>query len=327
MDRSEILSRTHYGLDVFMHYYQGITGKLFCNTYRNDTRPSCKLYKRQDKYVMVDYGAREWNGDCFNLVSMIYQLDIKLQFPEILKHIIEDLNLEQCSQQSSTMEISLPEISSSREHIRFMASIYNNPYYLNYWKQYHISLDTLEKYKVYAIRKCQVYKEGGRRFTLAYKNDNPLFGYLLNGGLGIKLYLPYSTKFRFLYAGDVPKPYIFGSSQLPLTGDCLLITGGEKDVLSLSSHGFAAISFNSETFTIPSEVIQDYSQRFNKIRILYDVDETGLRSSEASVEHLKQQGFSHVERIILPLSGSKTDKDISDFFKNGHSVNEFSSLI
>ena len=56
--------------------------------------------------------------------------------------------------------------------------------------------------------------------------------------------------------------YVFGLAQLPNKGDILFITGGEKDVLSLSAHHFNAICFNSETAQIPRGIIESLSLRF-----------------------------------------------------------------
>ena len=64
-------------------------------------------------------------------------------------------------------------------------------------------------------------------------------------------------------------------------GDILFITGGEKDVLSLAAHGFNAISMNSETANIPKNLLRALSFRFKHLVLLYDVDETGLKSMEA----------------------------------------------
>ena len=44
---------------------------------------------------------------------------------------------------------------------------------------------------------------------------------------GLKIYRP-KAKLRFMYAGHFPKPYIFGYEQLPVKGDVVFITGGEK---------------------------------------------------------------------------------------------------
>ncbi|WP_211831011.1 toprim domain-containing protein, partial [Porphyromonas levii] len=77
-----------------------------------------------------------------------------------------------------------------------------------------------------------------------------------------------------------PSLYCFGLDQIPTKGDVLLITGGEKDVLSLAAHGFNAICFNSETSVIPESLIDGLLLRFRHIVLLYDVDETGIRESE-----------------------------------------------
>jgi DNA primase len=111
--------------------------------------------------------------------------------------------------------------------------------------------------------------------------------------------------------------------QLPAKGDTLFITGGEKDVLSLSAHGFHAICFNSETSNIPQNIIKKLSYRFKHIILLYDTDKTGL---ESSAKHEKQLSDLGVKRLVLPLSGTKQEKDISDYFKLGNTRENFISL-
>jgi hypothetical protein len=107
----------------------------------------------------------------------------------------------------------------------------------------------------------------------------PIFGYA--GKRYVKIYRPFS-KIRFLYGGLLPDNYCFGLEQLPAKGDTLFITGGEKDVLSLVSHGFHAICFNSETSNIPQNIIRKLSYRFKHIILLYDADKTGLVLSNMS---------------------------------------------
>lgn len=105
----------------------------------------------------------------------------------------------------------------------------------------------------------------------------------------------------------------------------LLITGGEKDVLSLSSHGFSAICFNSETAKIPHLVMDQLVKRFGQIVFLYDVDATGRRESAQRVEEL--QSRYPVSRIDLPLAGSKQEKDVSDYFLLGGTSESLKILI
>ena len=97
-------------------------------------------------------------------------------------------------------------------------------------------------------------------------------------------------------------------------------------MLSLSSHGFHTICLNSETAKVPEELLPSLQERFNHIAILYDMDETGRKESENRVKELQEAGCPSVLNIELPLCGSKQEKDISDFFRLGHTAKELSNL-
>jgi len=116
---------------------------------------------------------------------------------------------------------------------------------------------------------------------------------------------------------------LFRVRQLPSRGDILYITGGEKDVLSLSSHGFNAICFNSETATIPDNTLRKLSFMFKHIVVLYDMDKTGQDSSLKLAKKYNELG---VKRLLLPLSGTKEEKDISDYFRMGNTADDFRIL-
>jgi hypothetical protein len=155
----------------------------------------------------------------------------------------------------------------------------------------------------------------GKPFSIVATDKEPVFGYTAKQY--VKVYRPHS-EMRFLYAGDFGENYCFGLEQLPAKGDLLFITGGEKDVMSLTVHGFHAICFNSETVTI-----HRLSFRFKHIVLLYDVDKAGLDSSAKQELALKNYG---VKRLLLPLAGTKVEKDISDFFRLGNSREDLIKL-
>ena len=149
-----------------------------------------------------------------------------------------------------------------------------------------------------------------------------MFAYIGNGY--VKIYRPHSPKIRFLYGGRMPTTYCFGMEQIPAKGDMLFITGGEKDVLSLYAHGFNAICFNSETAQIPTSIIESLQLRFRHIILLYDADETGVREAHKQSEHLAEY---KVLNLSLPLCGTKSEKDISDFFALGNGAKELKELL
>ena len=103
----------------------------------------------------------------------------------------------------------------------------------------------------------------------------------------------------------------------------LFLTGGEKDVLTLAAHGFHAICFNSETSVIPAKTVRKLVYRFKHIVLLYDTDKTGLECSEKHRAQLAEYG---VKRLVLPLSGTKAEKDVTDYFKAGHTREELMGL-
>jgi hypothetical protein len=148
----------------------------------------------------------------------------------------------------------------------------------------------LKKYKVFSLREFQSENNEGKPFRFMSSDAEPVFGYA--GKRHVKIYRPFS-QIRFLYGGLLPENYCFGLEQLPAKGDTLFITGGEKDVLSLVSHGFHAICFNSETSNIPQSIIRKLSYRFKHIILLYDTDKTGI---EASLRHERELRNSGVKR-------------------------------
>ncbi|WP_373804462.1 AAA family ATPase [Bacteroides heparinolyticus] len=193
---------------------------------------------------------------------------------------------------------------------------------LNYWAHYGIDEDTLRLFRVRSLKRYESVSAEGKKFEIFSSPTDPIFAYLGNGY--VKIYRPHSTKVRFLYGGRMPATYCFGMEQIPSKGDILFITGGEKDVLSLYAHGFNAICFNSETAQIPESLIESLQLRFRHIILLYDADDTGVREARRQVEHLEKY---KVLNLSLPLSGTKREKDISDFFALGNGANELKNLL
>ena len=191
---------------------------------------------------------------------------------------------------------------------------------LVYWQQYGITPELLERYKVCSLREYNSETAEGKPYTYTSSVAEPMYGY--KGKQHIKLYRPFSTP-RFLYGGSFGENYCFGLEQLPAKGDTLFITGGEKDVLSLAAHGFHAICFNSETVTIPPTLVYRLTFRFKHIVLLFDMDKTGRESSCKQEKLLEEFG---VKRLLLPLPGTKEEKDISDYFKAGNTREDFLKL-
>ena len=339
--KEEILEHTNRGLEIFCFYMpiDFVPKRNFRNPLYKDKRASCNIYldTKSQCYRMKDFGNEAYSGDCFWFAATMLGLDVRSDFKKVLLTIIRDLNL------NITMDFKTDENrkTKSLKDIRLVSStstnakeelsekkkifkLYEQPFRADeiaYWQRYGITDKVLQKYHVKSLFRYETISNQGNPFSLTSTKNEPIFCYVM--GDFVKIYRP-NSKLRFLYGGDKSKDYIFGFEQLPSKGDILFITGGEKDVLSLSSHHFNAICFNSETASIPEPIIESLQLRFRHIILLYDTDETGLREAERQAKQLEPY---HVFCLSLSLRGTKTEKDISDFFALGKTAKDLTSLL
>lgn len=337
--KEEILQKTNRGLEIFCFYMptEFVPKRNFRNPLYDDKRASCNIYfdTKSQCYRMKDFGNEAYSGDCFWFAATMMGLDVRTEFRKVLAMLIHDLELNipiesrevpeqrRTCQRNPSPVIRKNIVTETPENKRWF-KIYEQPFNeeeKNFWLRYGITDRTLTQYHVKSLFRYEAISSQGKQFTLASTNEEPMFCYMM--GDFVKLYRP-KSKLRFLYGGEKLEDYIFGFEQLPNKGDILFITGGEKDVLSLSAHHFNAICFNSETASIPESIIESLQLRFRHIILLYDMDETGLREAQRQTELLAQYNVLHLE---LPLRGIKGEKDISDFFALGRTERELQSLL
>ncbi|KAA6327104.1 hypothetical protein EZS27_023882 [termite gut metagenome] len=340
LNKDEILRRTNNGLGIFKHYIPGEwrVGRNFLNPLYEDTKASCNIYfdRHNGCYRIKDFGNDAYSGDCFDFVGKLKGLDCSHthNFVEILNIIDRELNLGISDTPDSAsyvppLKAVVQPVAQPETNLN-LASKKNKPYQLvqqsfsvkesAFWGTYGITAQILKLYNVFSLQEFRSENSEEKPFCFSSSGQEPIFGY--TGKRHVKIYRPFS-EIRFLYGGNFGDNYCFGLEQLPAKGDTLFITGGEKDVLSLSSHGFYAICFNSETAHIPVTVIRKLSHRFKHIVLLYDTDKTG---QDASIKHQKELAEFGVKRLVLPLGGGKQEKDISDYFRLGGTRESFIGL-
>ena len=338
--KEEILSRTNKGLEVFCFYMPTdfVPKRNFRNPLYDDKRASCNIYldSKSDCYRMKDFGNDAYSGDCFWFAATMLGLDVRKDFVKVLETIVRDLQLNvhierkgRYVQRTMVMKPPKPIIQQPPKETKLMEE---KKWYkqieqsfgaeeLDYWSQYGIDVKTLQRFHVKALTRYESISNQGKPFTLVSTLEEPIFAYCM--GKFVKVYRP-KSKLRFLYGGEKVDDYVFGFQQLPSKGDMIFITGGEKDVLSLTAHGFNAICFNSESAQIPENIIEGLQLRFRHIIILYDSDETGIREAKRQTEALTQY---KVLSLTLPLQGNKSEKDVSDYFALGNDSEDLKALL
>lgn len=148
-----------------------------------------------------------------------------------------------------------------------------------YWKQFHISIDTLKKFQVFSIK----YFLCNRVVRGTYKEDSPMYAYKVYDKF--KIYRPLASKYT-KWRTNLTNRHVQGLAELPKEGgNLLIITKSLKDVMCLYEMGFNAIAASSETTFIPEDILKSLRKKWKHIVIIYDRDKTGMKTAR---EYSKQ---------------------------------------
>ena len=134
-----------------------------------------------------------------------------------------------------------------------------------FWLQYGITLTTLQKYRVEAISFIFIGDNIYPADKYAY-----CFKELKDGIETYKIYQPYNDKHKWINNHD--NSVWQGWTQLPASGEELIITKSLKDVMTLYELGFNAISLQSENIIPKKHIFKQLEDRFKTITLLYDND-------------------------------------------------------
>ena len=165
-----------------------------------------------------------------------------------------------------------------------------------------VTAEICKKYHFFSLNSFTYIKNGDAQVTAS--NDNyPIF--MVNHGEWQKIYQPLNPdkQYRFRHAGTKPKDYIngleqlnkayedFKSSQLRDSSedddketeikklDEAIICSGERDALNVAGYGYNPIWMNSETATLSPKDYKAITRCVERLYILPDIDETGVRSA------------------------------------------------
>jgi len=269
---------------IFATYGIPVTNKLIRNPLRDDKNPSCSFYESKGTIYFVDKAA-DIHYDCFNLVQHIYKVGF-YEALRIIYHGVKEANIIRTPRvklENTRTEIYVEPIPYTKE-------------LLEYFNYYGIRRSTLITYKVYSVgevilnRKNRIYKYN-KDLAICYKYDVGVY----------KIYFPYMEKRFINNCGG----YVEGINQLPEKGDLLIITKSLKDVMCLYELGYNAISPNSESSFITDKLFNSLKERFTRIVLFFDNDETGKMYSQKITEKYK------IESIFIP--SYMEIKDLSDF--------------
>ena len=258
-----ILSRVSE-YDIYARYIgQFKIGFIYNSPFREDKNPSFGIFRsrKTGKLLFKDHG----NGQCGDVIKFVELYTGLTNYNDILKRIVTDLSIKNNTKLKSTKEYEPTEtvIGIVRQDWTDIDK--------QYWSQFSITLDTLNKFNVSSIKYylCNGIVKG------IYKEDNPMFAYKVYDHF--KIYRPLADKYT-KWRNNLSEADIQGFQQLPEKGELLIITKSLKDVMCLYEMGIPAVSPSSESTFIPNKALEVLKKRFKRILICFDRDNPGIKN-------------------------------------------------
>jgi len=275
----------------------------------HDDNPSLSFYQERGSWRFKSHNTGH-QGDVFQFVADIEQLDCKSAFFEVLNRINKNLCLG----------------LKDHQELRIEYKQYSD-LFKAYWRQFGVDEATLIKYKVRQVAILEFTNSSGKRNHFDYVQLNQIVTCYNIGGR-IKIYIPdipaafnndlnfrgqkKSFGFKSQNSSD-----IFGLEFLPAPPlEYIIFAAGEKDCLSANAHGFNAISLQSENQLPQEDLIKKLKTKATYLLSCYDNDDAGKRASE------KLQKTFGINPIILP----DDSKDLAIFFSKYKTL-DFKKLV
>lgn len=280
--------------DIYASYLGKFkVGMIYNSPFRKDNNPSFGIFfsKRANKLLFKDHGT----GECGNVIKFVQLFTGITDYQGILDDIVKRMNIT-----NDTQFVSSKHYISTTETVIGVVRQDFTQTDINYWSQFHISLNTLKHFDVSSIKYylCNGVVKG------IYKDENPMYAYKVYNNF--KIYRPLGDKYT-KWRNNLKETDIQGYKQLPKTGDICIITKSLKDVMCLYEMGIPAVSPSSESTFIPDKALQDILKRFKRVLILFDRDVAGIKNSRKISLKTGLNGFF--------INKKYNAKDISDAVK------------
>lgn len=252
--------------------------------------PSMKIFNKGGRYFFKDFSTSK-GGTAIDLVKALYDIE----YGEAVSIIIENYKSYQLKGNKYKKEVLKEPEKTVIDSFKVKQWTVKDA---KFWSKYNIGSKDLERYNV---KPCEIIlKKGNKLIDLSSKM---IYAYFTKEGEIYKIYQPYSKDNKFLTF----KKYIQGSDQLEYIKPNLVILSSLKDGLSFNSLGlpFEFIAPPSENTILESENMAQLLNRYDKVVVMLDNDESGMRAM------LKYNSLYSIEYVNLDLS-----KDVSDSIKD-----------
>lgn len=285
--------------DIYSYYIGEFkVGKLFNSPLRsNDKNPSFAIFKGTNGGLFFkDHGSGE-GGNALKFIKIYKGIQTRDRLEQELLRIVRKTN----PNSGIVKRTYSNSVGSGQTDIGIVRQPFTEVD-KQYWKQFHISQDTLKLFQVFSIK----YFLCNRVVRGTYKESSPMYAYKVFDKF--KIYRPLASKYT-KWRTNLTNRDVQGLAEIPKEGgNLLIITKSLKDVMCLYEMGYNAIAASSETTFIPEDILQSLRSKWKHIVIIYDRDKTGMLEARKYSKQYKLDAIFVHKRFKA--------KDISDAIRD-----------
>lgn len=270
--------------------------------FREDKHPSFSFYSKDGEHILFRDFATGEHGNTFAFLSKLWNIkyfETLLKVYNEIPSITGEVNIHTSSCKKTA------KVSRTSD-VQLQCKIRNwKQYDIDYWAQFGISYPWLKYADVYPISH-KIVISNGRKYVFKAEKYAYAFIEKKEGKVTMKIYQPFSSKFKWQNKHDSSVISLW--TKVPKYGKEICICSSVKDALCLwANMNIPSIAIQGEGYHISDTAANELRKRYDKIYILLDNDEAGLKNGKRLSE---ETGFEN--KVLPPFEDGK---DISDFMK------------
>lgn len=269
--------------------------------YRNDIHADCYFEEYNGILTFIDFADFPFRPkNCFTFLERYYNLSFK----EALSYVNQYFKLG-LGYSSDIVKRELEnglKISEVVEEFKKSKTITFLPRKFSYkdkkfWSKYEISKQNLIDDKVIPI---ELFKSTNRKGEDFISRPIDIMYAYTDFDNKIKIYRPYGNKFEKWFT-NCTQDDIGSLNSLPEEGNILVISKSYKDCRVIRNQGVNSVWFQNEGMIPNKTILKQLCDRFKKIYIWFDNDQTGLGSGKFVTDYLNNLlGEQKCTHIYLP---------------------------
>lgn len=250
------------------------------SVFNNEKSASMFLYIKDGAYAWKDFSSGLSGGSPYTLVKYIKKQETNKEVT--LKDVIQEVRQAYNTWVEEHGEYIEEDLDVEHYQFKTKADYELRDWELydeQYWQNFYISKESLEKYNVKPLKSYTLYRENDDgviikkfpTFSTYYS-----YGYFSHSGDLLKIYNPYESDVKHILL----KNDILGSEQLKYEKDNLIICSSMKDLLAMSSFELNCeyVCPIAEKVLIDVETIKFYKKMYKNVFTLFDNDRTGIQA-------------------------------------------------